>query len=471
MKIASVATALGVAVSQDEDPISVYQRIRGHYFNQYFNSIQGVYQSPSYADTPLIQTTDIQSKRRAEVYLRYDFDPAELESRFNKGHQAVDGVSPRTLFFSSGMSAITTLLLYLARAATSRRACIGLHSYFETVRLLRQLFRLEAQEEAKLNIKGDAQILWMDYPLSTEWNEFPDLSSILKRFRTHAIRHYDRDFFAVIDYSVAAFAFDIRDHVSELPENVHLLLISSLQKHMGYGLDLARGGAITIYSRSPELPISLARLRTYSGSCLTETSFYLMPPVIPSLIKDLVKDAGMNARRLAEAVANLSVDGLRLHYPPQARTPFETSLIFLEIDDRAARSPESDTYPADSLLQYILSEARSCHAPVTHGESFGFAMTRIHKWGPFYSDVRSVRICAGYDEQLAEAAIEPILAGIISYANSIGGQRDLRNAIRDVTRLDISSQYDGSPANYGSWLTRALSDTRGGEGPGDPTYG
>lgn len=433
MKTASVASALGVAVPPGEEPIAIYQRIRSHFFSRYFSSIQGIYQSPSYADTPLAQTTDIQSKRPAEAYLRYDFDPAEIEAVFNKGHRALDSVSPKTFFFSSGMSAVTTLVLYLAKVASSRRVCIGLHTYFETVRLLRQVFHLTAQEESALNPSRDDQVLWIDYPLTTEPNQFPDLSSILDRFIANAIGHYDQDFYAVIDYSVAAFAFDICDHVSELPENVHLLLVSSLQKHMEYGLDLARGGALTIYTRSPELTISLARLRTYSGSCFTESSFYLMPPIIPSVIRDIVRDAGMNARHLAETIASLRVEGLRLHYPSQAAADFDTSLLFLEINDKGARSSDGEACPADCLMQHILSEARHRNAPLTHGESFGFAMTRLHKWGSFYSDVRSVRICVGYDGQLTDAAVEPILSGIISYAESIGrpvspAKQKLRNS-------------------------------------------
>jgi hypothetical protein len=84
-------------------------------------------------------------------------------------------------------------------------------------------------------------------------------------------------------------------------------------------------------------------------------------------------------------------------------------------------------------MQHILSEARHRNAPLTHGESFGFAMTRLHKWGSFYSDVRSVRICVGYDGQLTDAAVEPILSGIISYAESIGrpvspAKQKLRNS-------------------------------------------
>lgn len=422
MKVASLASYLGVSADSNDEPIEIYHRIRGHYFDRYLACVRGMYQSPSYPDTPLPQSTGLQSKRQSEAYLRYDFDPAELEEQFNSGHRAIDGVGARTLFFSSGMSAIATLILYLAKAARSRRACIGLHSYFETVRLLRRVFRLTAREESALGTDGDQEVLWLDFPLSTEPNGFPKLRSILERFAATAMRSYDREFYAIIDYSVAAFAFDIRDYLTGLPENMHIMLVCSLQKHMGYGMDLARGGAITIYSRSPEPPVSLARLRAYSGSCLTEASFYLMPPFIPSVIRRIVTDAGVNARYLAEAIADLHISGLRLHYPPRSDTPqpgtFDTSLLFLEVGGKLARSADDGTYPADALLQCILSEARRCSAPVPHGESFGFAMTRLHKWGAVTSDARSVRICVGYDEQMANAAVDPILAGIASFAES-----------------------------------------------------
>lgn len=54
-------------------------------------------------------------------------------------------------------------------------------------------------------------------------------------------KYYDQDFYIVIDYTVAAFAFDIRQYITGLAENIHIVLITSLQKHMGYGLDLAKG--------------------------------------------------------------------------------------------------------------------------------------------------------------------------------------------------------------------------------------
>lgn len=241
MNVHKLASTLQVPVSPNEDAITIYEKIRGYYFERCFNCLRGVYQSPSYPNTPLPQSTPLQTGRPGEAYLRYDFDPSEAESAFNLGHRALDHLAPKTFFFSSGMSSITTLLLYLARIAGSRRLCVGQRVYFEAVRLMRQLFRVVAEDEYDFKVPSGTQILWLDYPLSTEPNQLPNLNSILDRFVSFTRKYYDQDFYIVIDYTVAAFAFDIRQYITGLAENIHIVLITSLQKHMGYGLDLAKG--------------------------------------------------------------------------------------------------------------------------------------------------------------------------------------------------------------------------------------
>jgi hypothetical protein len=418
VKVALLADVLGVPTGASDDSIAAYGTLREYYFEQYFNALRGIYQSPSYWNTSLSQMADMQRGRCGETYLRYDFSPEDRERQFNAGHYALDGVSPETLFFSSGMAAITTLLIHVVKASGTRRACVGRRTYYETIRLLQRLFKVSAQDEYQLQIPGGARVLWIDYPLSTRPNRLPNVSAILRAFADVATRQYESDFYAVVDYTVAAFTFDVREYLCELPENLNVILVTSLQKHMGYGLDLAKGGAITVYSRSPELLTSLRRLRMYAGTLFNETSYYLMPPIYPSTVRQIVADAGVNARDLACGIERLGVEGLILHYPLASPSTCDTSLVFVEMSGQALHQHSSRPYPSDMLLQSILAEAQQSNCPLCHGESFGFPMTRIHKWGTVDSDVPSIRISVGYDDKLALAAKETILRGIVRYAET-----------------------------------------------------
>ncbi|MDE1818293.1 MAG: hypothetical protein KGI19_06795 [Thaumarchaeota archaeon] len=298
----------------------------------------------------------------------------------------------------------------------SRGACMGVNTYFEAGRLIRQFFQVRALPEDQFRIASDDHLIWIDYPLSDEPNYFPDLHTILSEMVDNSRRRYDQEYYCVIDYTLAGFAFDIRRYIRDLPYNLHIFLVSSLQKHMTYGLDTATGGALTIYSRTNEIIPAIRRLRSYCGTILSERSAFLLPRIEPAIVKEIIIDAGKNAYNLAKTLSSLGSPRLKIHYQFDSSVGYHSSLVFIELPE-TINKPRSGGLPLlDRLLDQILIAAKKKKAPLVHGASFGFPMTRICKFdGGIHSDLRSLRLGVGYDEDLASSVIPAINDGIQTF--------------------------------------------------------
>ncbi|MGH2637845.1 MAG: hypothetical protein ACRDF4_00935 [Rhabdochlamydiaceae bacterium] len=415
MHLSVLADRLGSVSHSKTNPLDIYNDLRNSLFAKFFTRVQGTYQSPSWSNSPLSQSSTENQSRIEETYLRYDFNPIDLEEQFNSGHCALDGIEPVTLFFHSGMSAINTILVYLRKALNSHGACIGTNIYFEANRLIRQFFRVQALPEDKFRIAPDVHLIWIDYPLSDEPNYFPDLRAIISEMIDNSTRRYDQEYYIVIDYTLAGFAFDIRKYIRDLPYNLHIFLVSSLQKHMTYGLDTATGGALTVYSRTNEIILAIRRLRSYCGAILSERSAFLLPPIEPALVKEIIIDAGKNACDLAKAVTSFGSPRLKIHYQFDTPMGYRSSLVFIELPE-AVTTQRSNRTSLDQLLDQILIAAKKRDVPLVHGASFGFPMTRICKFdGGVNSDLRSLRFGVGYDEDLANSVIPAINDGIQAF--------------------------------------------------------
>lgn len=389
-----------------------YEAVRESLFQRYWERCNGAYQSPSDADSPLRLMNAMQAERPKETYLRYNFGALQREQSFNGGHATVGAIAPRSLLFSSGMAAITTLLVYLRGIAGLRRVCVAENSYFESIRLLRRMFHVALRSDGTLEHTDMTRVVWVDYPTSDEPNCFPNLRAILANVVENSQRALDRDFYVVIDYTVSAFAFDLRRYLRDIPENVHVFLVASLQKHMSYGLDIAPGGALTVYSWAREPYAAVAQLRTHCGAMFTEKSSYLLPAFRPDVVRQIVIDSGKNAAELANALVALRHPGIKVHYSFGDEEDYTSSLIFVELLNRGSHIGREAPFPVDRLVDCIVERGRTDEAPLVHGESFGSPMTRFYHFrGTAHHDVRSIRIAVGYDEELATAALPSIVAG------------------------------------------------------------
>lgn len=414
MDIKIIADYLKIPIHRQADSLAVYKEIRKNLFRRYYEKYIGTFQSPSVSPTPIIQRANNQTDRKNETYLRYDFRPQDLEEKFNSGFLSVNGVQPQTLFFNSGMSAITTLVLYLAKVVRPKKVLLGDYTFFESKHILRRLFLTKIFSEESFEIPDDTTLVWFDYPTNDDNNYFLNLPKLLNEMIKRSYERYDEEFFIVIDYTVSAFGFSLEKYLKELPLNLHIFLVSSLQKHMTYGLDIGTGGALTIYSRASNIYAKIDMLRSYSGSFLNERSYFLLPPIEPSIVRRVIFDSGSIALEIAQEISNLS-SKIIVHYQYKSPEPYTSSLIFVQLGDELLHNSSLKNYAIDSLTKCILVEAKKNNAILVHGTSFGFPMTRIFKNGDIDEDVRILRIVAGYDERMQENVLKSIKDGIQTF--------------------------------------------------------
>src|SRR3989344_2734123 len=136
MKIKTVSNFLGVSTKKTASPMEIYSNLREKMFLRYFQNHIGTFQSPSVSPSPVTQQAGYQAKRTNETYLRYDFKPTDLEEKFAIFFRSINGVQPQTLFFNSGMSAITALVLFLSSEVKPKKVSLGDYTFFETKHIL-----------------------------------------------------------------------------------------------------------------------------------------------------------------------------------------------------------------------------------------------------------------------------------------------------------------------------------------------
>lgn len=416
MNINDIGDYLDVRMDQRANNLENYQLIRKALFERFYDNYLGTFQSPSLKASPVVLRGRFQAERPLEYYLRFDFNPLHLEENFNAGHQPINSVWPKTLFFNSGMSAITALAIYLAKVAKTGGFLLGQHTYYEVKHVLRRIFAPQLFLESETQISDDTQMIWFDYPTnSDDKNCFLDLQKVLSTVSRLSQNHYDKEFYLVIDYTTSAFGFSLEKYLEDLPNNLHIFLVSSLQKHMTYGLDIGTGGALTIYSRAADIYDDIKILRGYTGSLFNEQSFFLFPKIEPEIVKKLVVDSGKIAQSIFEHIKYLS-KGIDVQYTYDSPESYNSSLILLRLDnDLFLHKKGKDFHPIDQLVQCILTETKKNRTVIVNGASFGFPMTRIQKNGGLDDDVRSLRIAAGYDEEMNKNVIETIGNGIRNF--------------------------------------------------------
>jgi hypothetical protein len=416
MDIKFIGDYLNIQIDNKLDNLEIYRLIRKTLFERFYKNYLGTFQSPSISASPVVLRGQFQAERSLECYLRFDFNPSELEEKFNEGHKPINFIWPKTLFFNGGMSAITTLAIYLAKEAKTGRLLLGQHTYYEVKHILRRLFAPQLFTESEVLISDDTQLIWFDYPTnSDDKNCFIDILTVLSSVIRLSKNHYDKEFYLVIDYTVSAFGFSLEKYLDDLPNNLHIFLVSSIQKHMTYGFDIGTGGALTIYSRTADIYDNIMHLRGFTGSLFNEQSFFLLPNIEPEIVKQIVVDSGKNAQSIVEHVKFLS-EGIDVQYTFTSPESYNSSLVLLRLDrDFFLHKREKDIHPIDKLVHCILAEAKRNQAIIVNGASFGFPMTRIQKNGGLEDDVRSLRIAAGYDEEMNKNILDAIVIGIQNF--------------------------------------------------------
>lgn len=421
MEIKQLAQELSVSIDA-VDEMESYSLLRGYYVDTFTEKMNGQFQSPTISPSTLTQRGASQNDLEHGVYQRADYSPVVLEQQINNLYPKTNLIAPRTLVFNSGMASISTLLFFLYNCLGYEHIVVGENTYFETKSLFEKYNRFSFFNEFLSDGIPDCRGIWIEYPINcTKPDIYPINRSSSKLILFQAINELiqiarkspEKRYSIVIDYTLYFIPFDM--DITRVPSNVSLFLITSLQKHRGYGLDLVNGGAITYYSNNDDDYASLTELRASMGTLFTQESGWLQPAIRPTTINTLILDSG----RLALSIFKR----LKIHPGVSAfysgNNSFLTSFIFLKIEKSIMSLYGSGPFFSERLINSIVQAALEANTQILHGTSFGFPFTRIFKNSERYENTNMLRIAIGYDERLHVNMADVLSKGINRFIDDV----------------------------------------------------
>jgi hypothetical protein len=400
MKLEKIALKIGINNPKKLSGLALYDNVRQTFFNRFYKIENKAFQSPSVSPTSHRQRTKFQLETEHSVYQRSDYTPLKLENDFNLMFPKMGNINPKTIFFGSGMAAISSVAYYLHGPKKINKLLLGENAYFETKWLLEDYNRTVLTNEYLLDISSKADVYWFEYPInctnpkSYPFDEQLNLKIFFKKL-LNITRSTSSPIYLVIDYTLYFLPFDISKYIEKIPQNLTIFLITSLQKHRGLGLDLTNAGAITIYSHKIEEDYKyLLRIRAIMGASITQETAWLMPPINTEIINQIIVDSGLEARRIFDTVNRPELP-IKFHW--SNNQDFKTSFIFVEIDSKLMKHSTSVPYYSDLLIAEFIADAKRCKVVLIQGTSFGFPFCRIFKNSERYANTSTLRLAVGYD--------------------------------------------------------------------------
>lgn len=415
MKIEELSSLLNIFPPKQLHGLRIYNYLRNYFIKKFHSKYNSFFQSPSIKPTTIKQRSSLQSEFEHSVYQRADYTPLRLEGYYNSLFPQVGSILPETLMFSSGMSAISSISYYLFGAKKINRIALGENAYFETKWLIEDYHRLSYFNEYNLNLPLNCDVIWIEYPINcTQPHSYPfnnqlDLITFFHKL-VDLVHHSSRHFYLIIDYTLFYIPFDLKSFITQIPKNLTIFLVTSLQKHRGFGLDLTNAGAITFYSHQTKKDLEyLKRVRAITGTSVTQETVWLMPPLNKELINQIIKDSGRNAQDVFRR-SYIPDSPVQLYYADNSY--FLTCFIFVQISPKIMKLSKSPPYFSDLLIKEIILAARRHHVILIYGTSFGFPFSRIFKNSERYQNTDSLRIAIGYDSEMNRGVDLAIVEGI-----------------------------------------------------------
>jgi len=423
MKIRRLAKILGVDLQSGLVGIKAYMQLRSKYISKFHKIDRQKFQSPSIDPSTHTQRNVNQNVKEFSVYQRADFTPVLLETSFNNIFKEIGGGKPRTLFFNSGMSVIATLMFYLKNTKKTKSLLMGENVYFETKWLAKNYPNVYFfNEYNNFTIPKKIETFWIEYPINcTQPSKYPfdqdlDIKKVLKMIIKHATLNKNKTISLVIDYTLYYLSNDLIGSITKLPNNLNIYLVTSLQKHRGYGLDLTNGGAVTIYGNNIDYD-ELEKLRTITGANITQETVWTMPIIKSGLINKIILDSSNNANKIFNEISKHRFNGINFYYSDNKN--FKTSFIFIKIDKSILELSIKFPFFSDLLIGKIIKSAEKNNAIMSTATSFGLPFTRIFKNSERYDNTNSLRIAVGYDEDMCRNVSKAIIEGTYEFLRSI----------------------------------------------------
>ncbi|MDY0885271.1 hypothetical protein ACFPL7_02150 [Dongia soli] len=340
---------------------------------------------PSYRSPPKSESIRSTSGRRMSFGYERELDPQELEERCKHYHSCPEGWTARHILFSSGQTALTSLLMGIlsSQEFPGGRPITLTHTggYFETTGLLSLL-----QAIRPLHIRSNKEVKYLDAAGDIDliepvfYDGISEIRSVGQPFlpARHAAQKTAFAPYLIFDTTLAGPLFAPADLLASLSNTGTKLVacVNSGLKLDQAGLELSNVGIVSLFSSerrlAEELGANLHRIRSLTGGGLSLDSMQALE--VPWFLDKAYQQsyAGRifaNNAALARAFADTSGIFAPLSHPalmeraahPWAVSPF---CIF------QLKAPSRANY--HTLARWIETETEKRRLAFDCGGSFGF---------------------------------------------------------------------------------------------------
>jgi cystathionine beta-lyase/cystathionine gamma-synthase len=274
---------------------------------------------------------------------------------------------------SSGMSALTTILMYLSgeKKLTGKILC-GASSYFQNRWLLDQSFsdqliyinEANTQEIIKAIDTHHPSVIFLDSLTNSPDIIVPDIQAIMDHLR--AVKNETH---LIIDNTGLSVQFQPFSKILGKRTNLKLILFESLNKYHQFGMDRVSGGIIVAYGKGTD---KLFDYRVHCGTILSDISAASLPTPNRSLLVKRLHRHKRNALVLTQTLNTW----VRLH-PDSPISGFSYPGIGSYFTIKFKQQYAS----VGSFKRFVsscLRIAKRHNVNVTSGTSFGLNTTRVY---------------------------------------------------------------------------------------------
>ncbi|WP_194749048.1 PLP-dependent transferase [Staphylococcus chromogenes] len=339
--------------------------------------------SLNYLKSPHLNNENL-LKLNKSTYFEYERG-IPLSKIEKKWQYIIEGVANKTVLFSSGMSAIDSVLRTLINTKKKKKVKILCFcAYFETISLLKlydhshlDIIFIEKENEVKEILKKDTVDILFIEPTKYNWNlDNINISNLL-----NMINKYNRKnlTYVVTDTTLHGENSIIESWIkNSLKDNNFLFFIDikSGLKLNQLGLELSNLGIVNIYSNSKRYNVllsladSLKSVRVITGSnlsffelCLLDSNFLGNSDYIKNYQEKIFENNSFFAN-------NLNEGGFikKIVFPRDSNINLLTPFLFIHLYN-------NDDY--ENIMNYVKEsfEKKGMFPPI--GNSFGFRETRL----------------------------------------------------------------------------------------------
>lgn len=287
---------------------------------------------------------------------------------------------------NSGMSAFTTILLYLqAEKKISGTILFGKSMYFECKELISKIWPefVEVDEHNTAEIidkikQHHPSVIFFDSLSNTKNTALPDLTTILS-----VIKKNNYPCTIIIDNTGLSLTWQPFKHMLN-PGKISLIVFESLNKYHQFGLDHVTAGIVWMYGKQSW---KLYHYRAYGGLNITDFSTLALPQPNAVMLNQRLMRYQRNASFFASTLQEYITDNklkkfscinyanLKHHpsYQWSKNLPFHGSSCVIDFTPEHANIK---TYK--SFMKNILLMAKKDNVQIIAGTSFGLNTTRIY---------------------------------------------------------------------------------------------